>query len=324
MVKERVQYIDFAAGIMISWMISFHALYPMLENRVLSVIPFLYFFMPWFFFKSGMFFRPTDKIKSLPLLKPFIIWSAIGYGLYLIDCFFISHNADVGSLIKSPLYQLIFRASVPINLALWFLPVLLLVKVLSTIMLRYFRIEMLILICALLYLLLCFSHMRMSYFPTWVSPTLWGTVAFLCGKYFSAKSWGGHKVLLFAGLLFYVISLFTQIPSVYGGTTNAIIKVLWLPACVFSCICFTAGCKFLSHSTNELKSLGLSWIFNACSFIGRNSLTFYVSHYIIYKCYYDVVASYYPTYYKSIYAFIICWVFYLIIIVPLCYFLKKH
>ena len=77
---ERFKYLDIASGIMIIWVLLYHALYPMLELNILSKIPFLYFFMPWFFYKSGYMFNVNTNKELFrkdfrKLLLPFAFWS---------------------------------------------------------------------------------------------------------------------------------------------------------------------------------------------------------------------------------------------------------
>lgn len=60
MPKGRIAHIDMAAGIMILWMMLGHIGASQLGYCTPQFVQFLgrflFFFMPWFFFKSGMFF----------------------------------------------------------------------------------------------------------------------------------------------------------------------------------------------------------------------------------------------------------------------------
>lgn len=93
MPDNRLKYIDVAAGIMIVWMVLFHALgsgweiskeytYPCL------VFPYFHFFMPWFFYKSGFLFKHRNRVElygkdAKKLLVPFLIWSLVGFVLFI-------------------------------------------------------------------------------------------------------------------------------------------------------------------------------------------------------------------------------------------------
>ena len=90
--QERTQFYDLAGGILILWIMAFHAMnnckvFGEADARV--VLPFLTFSMPWFFYKSGLFFKVMPLREGVAkdvrkLLIPFLKWSLIGYILYLL------------------------------------------------------------------------------------------------------------------------------------------------------------------------------------------------------------------------------------------------
>jgi len=88
---QRLKYLDIASGIMIVWLLLFHALYPMLGDNICGKVPYLYFFMPWFFYKSGMMFevksekelmiKDTKKLLKNYLFGLLLDISVIFYGI---------------------------------------------------------------------------------------------------------------------------------------------------------------------------------------------------------------------------------------------------
>ncbi len=66
--EKRTEYVDLAAGIMIAWMILGHtASHASYEGNFLIIGKYLSFFMPWFFYKSGFFYKSktlTEIIKN--------------------------------------------------------------------------------------------------------------------------------------------------------------------------------------------------------------------------------------------------------------------
>ena len=93
--SKRIPYVDTVAGIMILWMIFQHAVQSAWEIGTLSPgemyawnpntwFPYLNFFMPCFFYKSGAFYKKRS-VKELwykdshKFLRTFIIWSLAGY-----------------------------------------------------------------------------------------------------------------------------------------------------------------------------------------------------------------------------------------------------
>ena len=132
--KERIEWVDLASGIMILWLLVFHALFPSVGANITGKIPFLYFFMPWFFFKSGMLFKVKDpqiefktNFRKL-IINGFIVWSIIGHLAYLLDHWLIYHDLTLRLAFYTPARCLLLKGSIPINEALWFLPVLFLVR----------------------------------------------------------------------------------------------------------------------------------------------------------------------------------------------------
>lgn len=67
-IKQRVVYLDNAAGLLVAWMMFFHICQmsdcPDLTQGIYGVRP-LYFFMSWFFFKAGMFFCTEQSISVI-------------------------------------------------------------------------------------------------------------------------------------------------------------------------------------------------------------------------------------------------------------------
>ncbi len=133
MPRQRIPFIDFAAGIMILWMIIYHALcYEWgFISRGIEItnpcvyFPYLSFFMPWFFYKSGQFFEKRPMKESLSkdarkLLLTFVIWSAIGYTFYLLFGT-LNHSLTLRSATYSIARGLFLTGKVPINEPLWFL-----------------------------------------------------------------------------------------------------------------------------------------------------------------------------------------------------------
>ena len=122
--RYKYKYIDLGAGLMILWMIMGHAVnqasmaeiiqYGLWRTTGVSALPeglharigsdgsvniiglgyfipnfLFFFFMQWFFYKSGQFFTKRsigDEWKKdwSKLIVQFMIWSAVGYVLYVV------------------------------------------------------------------------------------------------------------------------------------------------------------------------------------------------------------------------------------------------
>ena len=131
---KRIDYLDQVAGILICYMMLMHILLwkkiP-LENDSLWLEP-LKFFMFWFFFKSGMFYREKLSKDILiggckRLIVPFVIFSIVGH---LLLCIKLLQEGDYNWMhyVLSPIKSILLNGSLAGNLPLWFLLTLLAVQ----------------------------------------------------------------------------------------------------------------------------------------------------------------------------------------------------
>ena len=118
---NRDNSLDAVHGLMLSHMIILHTcgLSGVNQNKVSIVICNLLFcFMPWFYFKSGLFFKPEELkyvfFKDIKrLLYPFVVYSLLGFVVYEI--------ITPGKQFWYMVYSLLNRGAVPGNEPLWFL-----------------------------------------------------------------------------------------------------------------------------------------------------------------------------------------------------------
>lgn len=114
------------AGILILYMVFTHICqhFNMTESSLYSMLErFFYFFMPWFFFKSGYYFKLTSNQVQLQkgvvkFVKPFFFYSLIGQAIYCV------HSYCTGTFEWNMLYpvrEFLGQGSVYGNLPLWFL-----------------------------------------------------------------------------------------------------------------------------------------------------------------------------------------------------------
>lgn len=129
MEKERFAYLDSLSGIFIIFMV-FHHCYFLIPNGQYIydlLFPFCYYFMPWFFFKSGMVFNPKrdtsiftlliHKVKRL--LVPYFFYGVIGLFVYCLSLYLQNnlHRNIFGFIVD----RLIYTGAMPGNEPLWFL-----------------------------------------------------------------------------------------------------------------------------------------------------------------------------------------------------------
>ena len=295
MSEKRLTYLDIASGIMTIWVIVFHAIYPMYGTDELKVIPWLYYFMPWFFYKAGMMFHPKEMKREISngwnkLLKTFIIWSIIGWLAHVGWHWFVG-DLTARVAFYSPLRSLVFKAQVPINGALWFLPILFIVRIIGNWLLnKGCRIEWLILSSALLVLICKLLDWR--FMPIYIDGTAWGLFFFACGYLFKGNE--TNKWIASIAALLFIGSLFTDIPSVYCKSGTPLIQALWYPACLAGCITFNNVCRILGYAVEKLHMKN-----GILQYVGKNALNFYVPHKIIFHLGFNLIVLYKYEWYST-------------------------
>lgn len=128
--------IDVISGLLIIWMIYGHVIaFWQLNNTFIYEVPlrFFFFFMPWFFYKSGSFYKPQPCKKIFlssfkKLVIPFAKSSIVGLGVYVLICIIKNHDADVQSTFFLFLKEIILFGSFRGNSAVWFLLTLFVVR----------------------------------------------------------------------------------------------------------------------------------------------------------------------------------------------------
>lgn len=253
MANNRQTYLDLASGIMTIWVMIFHALCPMWGTMELAHFPWLYFFMPWFFYKSGMMFRPKEahvewKNGCRKLLTVFAIWSVIGYIAH-IGWHLFAGDLTWRMAVYSPLRSLFLTCEVPINGALWFLPILFLVRMTGNWLLNKHVSSWLIAAVSLI-ITIALKFIGFRLMPTWISGTLWGLFFFAMGC--ALRNYEENPYVIVLSMFVYVLSLFTSIPSVYCGGQKIWNQILWFPACACACVIFNNVCRWVTYFVENI------------------------------------------------------------------------
>lgn len=126
--QERVEYYDLASGIMLVFMMLTHVIWAgvLIEPHWMALLRrVFFFFMPWFFYKSGHFssLNNEGKVHVLgvkKLLKSFIIWSFIGYVVY-VGLNLLWGDSSCHNLFYLPLKNLLLNNYINYNGSCWFL-----------------------------------------------------------------------------------------------------------------------------------------------------------------------------------------------------------
>ena len=140
MTSKRDNTLDCACGILIIHMILGHIFqWPQLTTtHFYQWMNILYFFMPWFFFKAGIFYKktPVKKVFSTSfhrLIVPFIALSLIGHAFLCISLVQEGGHTWQDFLIN-PMKDILLLGSTTGNFPLWFLLSLFFTKILYSLL----------------------------------------------------------------------------------------------------------------------------------------------------------------------------------------------
>ena len=316
---NRLPWLDFASGIMILWMIVYHAigcawgyeirdLWGITDASLLPegvhafinsngklevlnpclVFPWLYFFMPWFFYKSGQFFKKTSikdlwKKDSQKLLRTFVIWSAIGYIFYLLIGL-LNDSLTLRNTTYSIVRGLFLTGKVPINTPLWFLLTLFGVRFVANKILpergdRYTWVKIVSIVLvgyAICYLAYRFNHRLMPY---WVANGAAGLSFFTVGyamRDFEQKWW-----VIVPCILVYILGCIFGFPIVDMWPNQLVAGnyLLWIPVAFCCIVTFNAICRLVAQ---YIRVKPIEWV-------GENAMTIYVAHILIVTLFIDLV-----------------------------------
>jgi len=136
MASERNHTLDIISGVMILWVIVFHSFQwgNVTDSIVFKVlIRFLYFVMPWFYFKSGYVYNTKQSLKVEiikgvnQLLMPMFKWAIIGYIIRIPEYLVKGETIDV--ILLKPVLSLVQSGDLYGNIPLWFILSLFMVRI---------------------------------------------------------------------------------------------------------------------------------------------------------------------------------------------------
>lgn len=270
----RQSHLDVICGILIVYMVFYHCLqcanvtdsiYAKISGR------FFFFFMPWFFFKAGMFFKRQLTINALKLgvdrlIRPYIIFSLIGYVFYCAKLFLDGKTDFFSDYISIPLKSILAAGAFHGNAPLWFLLTLFAVRMI------YVVLEKKISVCYLLIAGLISMLLNAIGFdkPYWIANVCLGTFFYVSG-YLLKESQYQRKMFVMS-IVVYMFALI--IPSFVDVNRNHL-EYGWYLSWMISAI---AGCVLFNNLFRAIKS---NILFDLFEKIGRNSMVFFCSHWIV-------------------------------------------
>lgn len=272
----RYYYLDSIGGLLILHMIAFHIFRGDVAGTLAEecMRP-LSFFMFWFFYKSGMFYKPlscNDILRKgwYKLIIPYAFFSLAGFVVWCLRQTVVS-GFDILDFLKEAIQEFAFSSTIPNNVALWFLPSLLFVHIVFNIFYKIGggSVGFIILGCiGFAY----FFHFIGAILPLYIINFPLGVASYSLGYIMKERQY--DNVVFVMAMILYV-GIFVLCPSSLSFRENHLIgdNGYYLLAIIFS----FAGCivinnifkKYLPHRCPVLH-----WI-------GCRSMDFYVPHMII-------------------------------------------
>ena len=317
--NTRYLYVDFASGIMILWMILFHAIAHVWSIYPCVKFPFLHFFMPWFFYKSGMFFHERN-ISDLwhkdmkKLIKPFILWSVAGALCFMV-ILWLNNNFTLRNFFGSILHEAFFLGKIPLNTPLWFLLTLFLVRFVANILLKLTGGGNFAMLISVVFLGYIVSYLAYRYnhhlLPYWVANGAAGMSFFILGYLFRniEKCWW----IILPCAIVYVIFSIVGFPMV-DMFPNKLVNghyLFWMPISLCCIVSYNAFCKFI------YKFVRVSLV----EWIGKNAMTILVIHVLLVKMTMELLR--YNDVHLSPYSVLCMILLEYALILPLCCWIKQ-
>lgn len=271
--KGRQIHLDTIGGILICYMMLMHILLWRLiplTNDSIWLEP-LKFFMFWFFFKSGEFFRLKETRAKLigggkKLLVPFVVFSFLGYCLNVFNLL-TSGDTNWVHYALTPVKELVLGGSIAGNDVLWFLTSLFMVQIIFNELKTRNVKSWLIVIVAISIAVVC--HMFDITKPAYLANVSMGIALYSLG-YMLRDIQYAKKVFGVAFATFIAIMLIE--PSHIDLRTNTLNENgYYILALLFS-IC---GCITVNNIFKHIQHLPV------LTYIGKNSMDFYVMHMLV-------------------------------------------
>lgn len=273
--EERNNALDIVAGILIIRMIFGHYLtMANLDGSVLfKSMNVLFFFMPWFFFKSGMF-CPAEKKDNKTFLSnnlkkliiPYTFFSFIGIAIALVLT--IIDNHTITSFAVSQCKDILFRQAIWFNAPLWFLLSLFFARIAFNCLRKYVNHYVLVFVL----LIVAFAHhiFLAKYGIYWGGNICSGLLFYILGFKLKEIQYKKKNLLVAIVILAIIATISPSIVTMYGNTLiyDDGIYLLWYPFCLAGIVVFN----------NVIKSVSVFLEHFHFDDFGRNSMIYYVLH----------------------------------------------
>ena len=252
------------------------------------------FFMAWFFYKSGMFYRKERSLKNEilrcwnHLLLPFVF---LNFLCIVIPYVVKGPNHDP---ILSSLKVWVVQESIPWCASLWFLLSLSIVRIVYLILDGTCKVNRLV---------ICFGSFAVAFLMNRYSHSLASGDAFGNITPYTIPSWTGN---VFLGLFFYSLGDILRNQQFKNKSLFYVSIVIYIAhLCFPSYLDFRINCVLLGNYfvcviTNLAGIIVFNKIFSGflntkvplLTYIGKNSMIYYITHYTFFQILFVMFAGY--------------------------------
>ena len=281
MERERLRYFDLVSGLFMIQIIVMHILQISGNFTSSSVFSFVmhisFFFMPWFYFKSGYFYltpkngvKPYFMGKAKTLLLPFVYFTIIGFILYL-PFELIEAKRSIWRIFLSPGFAILSGGSGGLgNQPIWFL-LSLFFTLMGFFVLDKLRLKWLIIAFPMLGAAIYYFGYNMK-LPLGLQSLPLGIFFFYIGYIFKSeieKSKYTTLVLWISIVIYGIVQFFWF--SGFDFRVNTLSSGNYF-VYVLSALCGLVLIYFLGKKIDYIKPI---------NYIGENSMVYFVAHWLI-------------------------------------------
>jgi fucose 4-O-acetylase-like acetyltransferase len=302
---NRSVYLDNLAGLLIIHMIytcHLAAFCQMKDSKMLFVIigNIFCFFMPWFFFKSGMFYRGKslrrvlhDNVKRL--FVPYVVFNVVGVLVGIFLSCYVGYSGSFLVLIGRPIFEIFKDEATSSNLALWFLMSLAIARILFSILYGRFHIHPIIICLVFLVLACCLNYYNYQMKPNSFMLVIGGRQLFL-----RIPCYIGNMCY---GMFFYCLGFLLR-EKQYNNYLFAISVIIYIFHFVFvSRIDFRSNESSANYPLAVLYSVTGIICFNnifksklnvkipILTYVGKQSMVYYVTHYAFFALVFGLIGK---------------------------------
>lgn len=280
--------LDLACGILIIRMVLKHALQwaQVTHYDFYEWINVFFFIMPWFFFKSGMFYKDKPLYEVLStgfkhLIVPLLIMTLVGHLIICVN-YIIEGGHRINDFLIEPFQEILRFGSAQGNLSLWFLLSLFLVRLFYHLLSKAFNPVHIFFISMVVTLMTLHLPIKEPYY---LKSSMAGLFFFSLGQLLKDIQYNKY-IFLLSVVIYFVHTC--VLPSYVDMRSCELLEgyyEIWMVGAIGGCIFLNVICKWavmygtrLGQKFKQIRYL--SFLPDTVIAIGKNSLVIYLFHWI--------------------------------------------